>query len=272
VRRLQPDTTATRSAERLFRAALAPVVDPAVNVYSDSSTLTIQRLAPRATMTFAAGTTLAAGSEHERLAAQRGSGLEQIDGTENARHDQVWTSAAQRFGRVAVRGRIGQARTAACDLTAYEIAADLTPADGLALSLRRDAGSLWCRPAPSGWDSGRPATAPAPAWAPGVRWQVAADLWQQALSDGNRRWEFTVSPRRSLARTERLNLDLGFTVSQLRTTTNYDHGYYDPARHEFYAITANPHWKAGENTGLGLSLAVGAQRMISVPGPGQEAI
>ena len=40
VRRLQPDTAQTRSAERLFRAALAPVVDPAVNVYSDSSTLT----------------------------------------------------------------------------------------------------------------------------------------------------------------------------------------------------------------------------------------
>ena len=89
---------------------------------------------------------------------------------------------------------------------------------------------------------------------------MAADLWQQALSDGNRRWEFTVSPRRSLARTERVNLDLGFTVSQLRATTNYDHGYYDPARYEFYAFTANPYWKAGENTGLGLSLAVGAQR------------
>jgi hypothetical protein len=49
-------------------------------------------------------------------------------------------------------------------------------------------------------------------------------------------------------------------VSQLRTTTNYDNGYYDPGRYEFYAVTAYPYWKAGENTGLGLSLAVGAQR------------
>jgi tetratricopeptide (TPR) repeat protein len=260
VRRLQPDTKETHSAERLYRTALAPVADPAVTVYSDSSTLTVERLAPRVTMRFAAGTTLAAGSENDWLTARRGSGLEQFDGTENARHDHVWVSAAQQFGRVAVRGRIGQARTAARDLTAYEIAADLRPADGFTLFLERDAGFFVVSPRTIGLGLSQVSHRATLEWSPAIRWQIAADVWRQALSDGNHRWEFTVSPRHSLARTERMNLDLGFTVSQLRTTTNYDNGYYDPSRYEFYAVTAHPYWKASENTGLGLSLAVGAQR------------
>ena len=37
-----------------------------------------------------------------------------------------------------------------------------------------------------------------------------------------------MSPRRSVARTERLNLDLGAVVTRLGTTTNFDNGYYDP--------------------------------------------
>jgi hypothetical protein len=97
-------------------------------------------------------------------------------------------------------------------------------------------------------------------WSPGVRYQIAGDALHQVLSDGNHRWEFTLSPRRSVARTERLNLDLGGVVTRLSTTTNYNHGYYDPKRYEFYAVTAYPYWKIHESVGLGLSLALGTQR------------
>lgn len=100
-----------------------------------------------------------------------------------------------------------------------------------------------------------------------------ADVWQQSLSDGNNRWEFTVAPRRSAARTERLNLDLGLTATQLRTATNYENGYYDPGLYQYYAFTAYPYWKAGKNTGVGLSLALGVQRDDFSPGfrPGGNA-
>jgi len=260
VRRLQPDTRETRSAERLYRTALAPSVDPAVTVYNDSSTLTVQRFAPRVSAAVAVGTTLGAGSEHEWLTASRGSGLEQRDGTENARHDHLWMSAAQHFSRAEVRGRLGQARTAARDLTTYDIEADLRPTDGVTLSLGRDAGFFVVSPRTVGLGLSHVRHRASLDWAPGIRWQIAADIQRQTLSDGNHRWEFTVSPRHSLARSEHVNLDLGFTVSQLRTTTNYDNGYYDPALHEFYAVTASPYFKLAENTGFGLSLAFGAQR------------
>jgi hypothetical protein len=260
VQRLQPDSQQTHSAERLYRAALAPAVDPAVTVYGDSSELSVQRFAPRASMAFASGTMLAAGTEHERLTAARGSGLEQVDGTTNARHDHIWVSASQQFARVSVRGRIGQARTAAREATPYGLEAALTPADGLTISLGRDAGFFVVSPRTIGLGMEQVSHRARMDWAAGVRWQIVGEAWHQTLSDGNRRWEFTVSPRHSLARTERVNLDLGVTVTQLRTDSDYDHGYYDPRQYEFYAFSAYPYFKVRENTGLGLSLALGAQR------------
>jgi Glycosyl transferase family 2 len=273
VRRLEPDAPGTRSAERLFRTALAPAADPGVSVYGDSSTLAVQRIAPRAAVSFASGTTFAAGSEHERLTARQGSGLEQIDGAESAGHDHVWVSGAQQLGGVTVRGRIGQARAAARDLTTYLIGADLTPADGLTVSVERNASFFVVSPRTIGLGLRQVSHRARLEWAPGVRWQVVADAWHQTLSDGNDRWELTVSPRRSVARTERVNLDLGFTVTRLGTATNYDHGYYDPSRYEYYAFTAYPYWKVGENTGVGLSLALGLQRDDFSPGfrPGGNA-
>ena len=140
VQRLQPDTRDTQSAERVVRATLASAADPGMTVYGDSSGLEVQRFAPRATVSLASGTTFAAGSEHEMLTARAGSGLEQVGGGEDARHDQIWVSAAQQLGRVNLRGRVGRARTAVQDLTTYAIGADLTPLDGLKVSAERSSG------------------------------------------------------------------------------------------------------------------------------------
>lgn len=273
LRELQPDAPETHSAERVFRTTLAPSADPGVSVYGDSSSLEVQRFAPRASVSFARGTTLAAGSEHERLTANRGSGLEQIDGAESAGHDHVWVSAAQQFAAITLRGRVGQASAAGRDMTAYLIGADLTPADGLMVSVERNAGFFVVSPRTIALGLHQVSHRARLEWAPGVRWQIVADAWHQALSDDNDRWEFTVAPRRSVARTQRLNLDLGFTVTQLRTATNCDSGYYDPSLYRYYAFTAYPYWKVGENTGVGLSLALGVQRDDFSPGfrPGGNA-
>jgi tetratricopeptide (TPR) repeat protein len=273
LRDLQPDARETQAAERLFRSALPPLADPGVTVYSDSSSLEVQRFAPRATVSFANGTDVAAGSEHERLTARQGSGLEQIDGSEHSGHDHVWIGASRQVGSLAVRGRIGQAQASGRELTAYRIGADLTPADGLLLSVERNTGFFVVSPRTIGLGLRQVSHRARFEWAPGIRWHVVTDAWYQSLSDGNHRWELTVAPRRSVARTERLNLDLGFTVARLHTAINYDNGYYDPNRYEYYALTAYPYWKLGENTGVGLALALGVQRDDFSPGfrPGGNA-
>ncbi len=232
LRRLRPDAGDTKTAERVVRTALASTVDPGVSVYSDSSSLEVQRVAPRATVSFPTGTTLAVGSEHERLAARAGSGLEQAGGNHDARHDQIWASVAHQFGGVTLRGRVGQARTEVRDLTAYAIGADLMPVDGLKVSVERSSGFFVVSPRTIGLGLEQVSHRVQLDSAPTMRTRMAADVLYQTLSDGNRRWEFTISPSRSVARTARLNLDLGAVVTQLRTRTNFDHGYYDPSLYQ----------------------------------------
>ena len=63
---------------------------------------------------------------------------------------------------------------------------------------------------------------------PAMRYQVAMDGSYRELSDGNSRWEVAFAPRRSFARTGRVNLDLGVSAYMLGTAHDLNHGYYDP--------------------------------------------
>ena len=72
--------------------------------------------------------------------------------------------------------------------------------------------------------------------------------------------EFSVAPRRRVARTEALNLDLGFFGYQYRARHDLGNGYYDPHKYEFYGATAYPYWKANENIGVSVLLMAGIQR------------
>ncbi len=102
-------------------------------------------------------------------------------------------------------------------------------------------------------------------WTPTLRYQVAFDASYQELSDGNRRWEMMLAPRRSVVRTAHLNLDLGLSAYRLQTARDLNNGYYDPRQYEQYAVTAYPYLKIRENIGLGLTAAMGPQREASSP-------
>jgi len=260
LRHLQPNTRDTQAAERVVRLVLASAAEPGVSLYGDSSGLEVQRFAPHGIVKLSSGTTFTAGYEHEMLTAPAGSELAQTDGRPDAMHDQIWVTAAQQLGVVNFRGRVGQERTMAGDQTAYAIGADLTPVDGMKLSVERNSGYFVVSPRTIGLGLRQVSHRAQLDWSPTFGSQVVVDGSYQTLSDGNHRWEFTVSPRHSVMRRERLNLDLGALVSQLRTTTNFNNGYYDPKRYEYYAGTAYPYWKVSESIGVGLSLALGVQR------------
>ena len=260
LRRLQPHSSDTRSVERVVRNAFASAAEPGVSLYGDSSTLEIQRADPQVTVAFGNGTTVTGGFEHETLRARKGSGLERTNGIENADHDQLWAGGAHQFGAFNLHGRVGQARTSVDNLTTYAIGADITPIDGLTVSVERTSGFFVVSPRTVGLGLRQVSHDARVQWSPDLRWVIAGSVRYQTMTDDNQRWEFTLSPRYSIARTQRLNLDLGFVVSQLGTKTNFDNGYYDPRRYQYYAFTAYPYWKVRESIGLGMSLGLGAQR------------
>ena len=263
VQRLQPSGRDTEDLERIVRTLLASTIEPGASFYSDSDNLDVQRFAPRAALSLASGTKLSGGYEREALKARRGSGLEQIGGELDGRHEHAWFGLAQRAGAVTLQGRVGRAAAGVAGdqhLTTYAIGADVQPFDALKFSVERSSGFFVISPRTIGLGLRRLDHRVQLDWAPTVRSQVAVTASYQELSDGNRRWEAGVSPRRSVARTEWLNLDLGVSAYQFGTTKNLDNGYYDPRRYESYSVVAHPYVKFSENTGLSFSAAMGVQR------------
>jgi tetratricopeptide (TPR) repeat protein len=266
VRSLSPDARETHDAERLVRTLLASSAESGVAAYSDSDHLQVQRFAPQATLSLLSGTRLSGGFERGRLEALRGSGLEALDGSTTIEFGQAWAGVAQTFaGRFTLSGRGGQATVNHHDVTTYAVGFEARPADALRIGFTRTEGLFIVSPRTVGLGLTNTNNRMQVEWNPSLQYTVAFDGSYQELSDGNRRWETTIAPRRAVARTARLNLDLGFSAYQLETTEDLDHGYYDPRRYEFYGATAYPYFKIRENVGLGLSIALGAQRDTSSP-------
>ena len=243
LRGLQPDAAETRSAERVMRATLSPTADPGVSVYGDSSGLEVKRACAARV-----------GLVPERCHA---------GGRVRARAPQREPRQRPRAGRWSrertARSGVGQRRPAVREphgSGAHRSVTDIRQRSDCVCDRSRPCSGGWAetflrtelgvlrRVAPDDWPRIASGQSSRRIRGAGISWRIVADVWQQSLSDGNDRWEFTVAPRRGVARTERLNLDLGFTVTQLRTTTNYDNGYYDPSLYQYYAFTAYPYWKA----------------------------
>jgi tetratricopeptide (TPR) repeat protein len=264
VRQLEPNAPDTRNAERVVRSILSSTADSRFGFYSDSDHLLVRRIEPRASISTRSGARMSAGYERTNLEASRGSGLEQPNGSLSAEYRHAWVGAAQKIGPFSFGGKLGYGRTDRRELNTYSMRADLYPHDGLRIAAERSSGFVVISPRTVGLGLKETAHRVEFSLMPTLRDQVAFEAAYHELSDGNRRWDLGVSPRRSIARTSRINLDLGVSAYVLGTAHDLDHGYYDPKRYEHYAFVAYPYFKIRENIGLGLTLAGGAQRDRSV--------
>jgi cytochrome c-type biogenesis protein CcmH/NrfG len=265
VRRLSPDRPETRTAERVLRTLLGSSAEAPFTSYSDSDALKVQRIAPHAVVALDNGTQLSAGYERSRLDARSGSGLDGLDGTAGADYEHTWAGAAQRLGAITFSGQVGYAVGAEHVSTTYGIGIDARVADSIRFTLSRASGPLVVSPRTVGLGLIATSERVQFDWMPTLRYQVVAEMSFQELSDGNRRWEVTLSPRRTVARRARFNLDLGGTAYRLTTTQDLDHGYYDPRRYEYYAAAIYPYFKVRENIGLAMTAALGMQRDNTSP-------
>ena len=264
VRRLEPNAAETRDAERVLRSVLASTADMRVGAYADSDHLRTRRFDPRVSMLIRTGTRLSGGYEQTRLDAELDSGLEQRDGTTSAQYQHGWAGVAQKIGFVTIGGQLGQARAEGRDLTTYALRTELFPRDGLRIAAERSSGFFVISPRTVGMGMTELAHRVALDVMPTLSFQVALEAVHRDLSDGNRRWEIAISPRHSIARTSRLNLDLGGSAYFVAAKFDRHNGYYDPRRYEQYAFGAYPYFKIQQNVGLGFTLAAGAQRDSSV--------
>jgi cytochrome c-type biogenesis protein CcmH/NrfG len=260
VRQLAPESRDTRDAERLVRTMLASTVEPAFTVYSDSDRLQIQRFAPHGTFALVTGTQFSAGYERSRLTARRGSGLDAIDGAADVDYQHSWVGVAQKLGRVTVGVQGGYAKPAADEFVTYSVGATTRATDTLQFSLQRSSSPVVISPRTVSIGLTQIGHRAQVEWSPTLQSMVVFDGQVADFSDGNRRLELTLAPRRSFARTAGFNLDLGMSAYRLETRFDLADGYYDPKRYEHYGFTAFPYFKFSENVGLSLSSALGVQR------------
>ena len=251
----------TRVAGGIVRSALGTAIGPAATVYGDSDGLRITRAAPTADVAFpSTNTRVHAGYEQVELSAPAGSGLEAVSGATSGSIHETWAGLSQRFGALTVGGSVGQARTDADRLTSYSTKVRFVPNDSISLGLERSVGFVAVSPRSVTLGLTQLAHRAQIEWTPPSRFHLAVESRYDELSDANTRWELSVSPRAVLARTQRVNLDIGAQIYQLRVEKDLDHGYYDPRLYELYSVVLAPYWKVSENVGLSLSAGIGPQR------------
>ena len=260
VRQLSPDDPQTRTVEHVLRTLLGSSAQAGITSYSDSDELSVRRMAPRAMLALSSGTQLSAGYERTRLAARAGSGLDRVGGGTGANHEHTWAGAAQRLGAFTVNGQLGYATGEGHVHTTYGVGLEARPADSLRFTVSHAHGGFVVSPRTVGLGLISTGERAQIDWTPTLRDQLIVDVAFQRLSDGNRRWQATVSPRRTVARRARFNLDLGASAYRLETTRDLDHGYYDPRWYEYYAATMYPYLKLRENVGLAIDASLGVQR------------
>jgi len=264
LRRLAPDAHETESVEHVLRTLLASTAEAPVTMYSDSDALQVQRVAPHATLALRSGTEIAAGYDRTQLRARAGSGLDGVNGSTSVGYEQTWAGLAQRVGGFTFRGRAGYT-TAASAKNTYDVGLDARLADSIRVGVSRSFAPLVISPRTVSLGLTAATERVEFDWSPSLVTHVGFDALYQEISDGNRRWEMTISPRRAVARTARLNLDLGVSAYRLETTSDLANGYYDPRRYEYYAAAIYPYVKVRESIGLSLSLSAGAQRDSTSP-------
>jgi tetratricopeptide (TPR) repeat protein len=259
-RTLSPGRAETRSAEQVLRTLLGSSAGSPFSVYDDSDNLQVQRFSPQGVVSLRTGTWLSAGYQRTRLEAREGSGLDAVDGSPIAHVEHIWMRAAQRVGSMTVYGQAGYATGAEHVMNTYDIGFDARLADTIRIALAHASEPFVVSPRTVGLGITTVSQHAQLEWSPTLRSQLVFDGAFQELSDGNRRWEMSISPRRTVARRAGFNLDLGALAYRSETRHDFDHGYYDPRSYEFYAVTMYPYIKVRENIGLALMMALGAQR------------
>ncbi|MGH9254456.1 MAG: tetratricopeptide repeat protein [Vicinamibacterales bacterium] len=259
VRRLDPTSRETRNAERLARAMIGSSIEPGFTFYSDSDHLQVARIAPSGSLMLASGTRLSAGYARYFLRAAPDSGLDRIAGG-TAIHEQTWGELAQAFGGLTLSGRVGSATADARRRPQHAIGAQWRASDEFTIGVEQSHGFVVISPRTVELGLTEQRFRGDLLWTPTLMTTVAAEATHQEFSDGNRRWELRVAPRRAFVRTESMNLDFGLSAYRLETSHDLANGYYDPRKYEAYQATAYPYFKVSEDVGLGLSLAAGTQR------------
>jgi tetratricopeptide (TPR) repeat protein len=256
---LRPDSEETKDIRRFVLTPLRSNVSLTSQFYSDSDDLDRFHNSIRGVYVLQPETQLEVGAQTDYLHADRGSGLENIDGSEHAWHHRGWVGFDHRFSpEVDVDGYLGVADAEDKTRPAYGVGLDYQPLDNLYLRAARDYDFYVISPRSVSLGVRRGANRLLSVWEPHLLCTVVTELGYDDFSDDNNRWGATLAPRRSVLRSENFNIDLGVRGDWYGFEDDFDHGYYDPELYQSYMATGFGYWKISDDDGVSVALDAGA--------------
>ncbi len=262
VRRLRPDSRETKDLKLFVTTPIRSNINFGVRYYEDSDELSIFHTFIEGEYFIKPVTSLQVGVKSDYLSAKKGSGLEHIDGDEDANYYSVWIGLKHRFSpRIAGRIHLGSSFAEGdTKIPTYGLTLDYQPRDNLRLSYEREYDYYIVSPRTVSLGIKRGLNQLSLHWEPSLRDTLDVSLGYHTLSDGNERWEIILSPYHAFQRTENYNLDLGLRAIWFALDDDLDHGYYDPELYQSYMATAYIYWKVNDNNGVSIVGASGIQK------------
>lgn len=262
IRRIRPEAKETADLSRYLLTPQRSSVTASIDYSKDSDEVRILRTRLEGEYVFDPETRLQAGVERLGLSAHTESGLENRDGSANADYRNIWVGASHRFSPIlALDARVGLGNADADGrFPIYRVGLDIRPSDDWWLRPEIERNLFAVSPRSSSQEIKHETARLFARWSPGTRYVIDGMVSSGVFSDGNRRWEVQLAPRRAMWRTQSWNVDLGLSGRWFGFREDKPNGYYDPWRYQRYAVTGFGYWKINDNNGLSLALSAGIHK------------
>jgi tetratricopeptide (TPR) repeat protein len=268
VTRLRPEGKDTADLTRFIRTPLRSSVTGSFGYQTDSDDITIQRVGLAGQYVINPQTRLFGGGDHQRITAPVGSGYEKPDGGSDIDYDRAWLGIRHRLSSTwafDAQAGSGWANGNGSNFI-YEIGADFHPVDEFAMRLWRRQDLYAVSPRATALGIEQRNNEADFYWAPDLRWVIEGRAGYATYSDGNDRWLAELAPRRSVLRTQHLNLDLGVSGYWFGFDQDPGNGYYAPTHYQRYALTAFTYWKISDDDGVSIAFSYGPYKDNTMSG------
>lgn len=256
------DENSKADLRRMIALPLRSHIKTAARYSWDNDQISIAALSTEGRYMLNPGLYLRAGAQGGYLQAARGTGLETINGNDRLNDYAAWVAADyEATEELWLHGKIGQHDTNVTNaMGMYRFEAAYRPIDQFSMRASIDRDFHAVSPRAVSLDIARTERFLRTTWRPDLRYTVESYAGYADFSDNNSRWDFGIAPRRSVARTEKYNIDLGVSARWFGFDKELGNGYYDPATYQQYLVTAYSYYKLSDNSGISLIVAPGIHK------------
>jgi tetratricopeptide (TPR) repeat protein len=263
---IKPGAADTSSLQRYLLTALKPRATLEGGVGSDSDGIDTAGVDLNGFYAIRPETYFRVGGGWKRMRADLPSGLAAVDGNETVQQSSGWVGLEGALAKnIWALGHIGYESSDA-DAGSMLLKAGLSyrPGDTLRLGLTSSHGLHDVSPRAVSLDIERTANLLHATWTPDLRHTLDADFSYDFFTDGNSSWYAGVSPRRTIMRSEWINLDLGISARWQGFDKGPGNGYYSPNFYQQYLAVGLIYLKFSEDAGLSLTVSPVIQKDDSI--------